>query len=90
MKSALSVLLAAVILFSCTVFVRAEDARVTQEECPCACHLMLEMRDTLLQRIAEKSIDCKTLSRILFYYVQLFTWRVLNVRQYCVCGARHY
>ncbi len=90
MKKVLSIILAAVIFFSCTLFVRAADAGIPEEECTCSCHLMLEMRDTLLQRIADKSIDCKTLCRVLFYYVQLFTWRVLNVRQYCACGARHY
>ena len=90
MKRFLSVCLAVILLVFTAFCVHAEDPDVTEDDCPCACHLMLEMRDDLLQRIADKSIDCKTLARVLWYYVQLFSWRVLGVRQYCECGARHY
>lgn len=90
MKRILSCILIAVLLFSCAFSAHGAEPSDPEEECTCACHLMLSMRDSLLQEILDKTIDGQTLVRILWYYVQLFTWRVLGIQQYCACGARHY
>lgn len=90
MKRIISCILIGVLLFSCSFCVHGADMPEPEEECKCVCHLFLSVRDDLLVRIAEKTIDCKTLARVLWYYLQLFTWRVLDINQYCACGARHY
>lgn len=90
MKRFLCCILIGVLLFSCAFSAHGAEDVETEEECTCVCHLFLSVRDDLLQRIVDKTIDCKTLTRVVWYYVQLFTWRVLNINQYCTCGARHY
>ena len=105
MKRMLSFALAAVLLFCCAFSAQCADVSEPYEEpvgtvsddapaedaaCDCPCHLFYSMRDTLPQQVFDRTIDCKTLLRVLSYYLQLFTWRVLGVRQYCACGSRHY
>ncbi len=103
MKRVFSFLMA-VLLFTCaffaqgtwTSFAREDAGCVCAEaddetvECPCVCHTFYGLRDTLLQSFLDKSVDCKTLLRAVSYFVRLYTWRMLNIRQYCECGSRHY
>lgn len=106
MKRVFSFLLTAVLLFLCAFSAQgapASDARTqnhnvflvadaSEEEsgCPCVCHTFYSLRDSLLESILNKTVDCATLFRVLSYFVRLYTWRMLGIRQYCECGSRHY
>ena len=94
----------AVVLVTCALFTQSAWTSFAREDaygvcagaddgaadCPCVCHTFYSLRDTILQSILDKSVDCKTLLRAVSYIVRLYTWRVLNVNQYCACGSRHY
>ena len=105
MKRVFALTIAAVLLVLCAFAAEGAYVSDAQEEavcvfesadgddandCACVCHVFYGVRDTLIERIADKTIDCKTLFQVVSYCVKLFTWRVLGVRQYCECGARHY
>ncbi len=90
MKRVVSLMMTALLLFLCAFAVHADAQESDEDVCPCTCHVFYSERDTLIERIADKTIDCKTLFQVMSYCVKLFTWRVLGIRQYCACGIRHY
>lgn len=105
LKRILPFLLIAVLLFACAFPAQSAlapapqnaadgalvaDSDVSRDDCTCICHLFYSVRDDLLQSIVSKTIDGKTLLRVLSYYVRLFTWRMLGIQQYCACEYRHY
>ena len=91
MKRILSCILLAAFLFSSAFPVQGAALTETDDEtCTCSCHLFYSVRDDLLQKIADRTIDGRTLLRVLCYFVQLYVWRVLGIHQYGDCGIWHY